>query len=69
MLVLGGSEAPGPVLVTDTQWRRWVREHLEGAFGHFVNHMNEHNAMIKASFFKVSAEELLADELIVSKIT
>lgn len=60
MLGPGGLEAPGPFLVTGTQWRRWTREHPEGAFADFVEHVNEQNAFIKAAFLKVSAKELLS---------
>lgn len=60
MLVPGGSEAPGPFLVSGTQWRRWSREQPEGVFNDFLRHVNEHNALIKAAFPEVSAEELLS---------
>lgn len=63
MLVPEDSGAPGPLLITGTQWRRWADANPGGVFSDFVGHINAHNARIKASFPQVSAEELQARRL------
>lgn len=56
-------EAPGPLIVSGTLWRRWQRENPSGSFSEFVLYLDDYYGKIKVVCAQVTAEELLQQHL------